>query len=291
MKIKKNIPYILSAAITAALLTFETIVSPNINQQSSKLNDFKTKYNISWCKESVYDIQKQKIEEKVQLLIANYIDNALNGTKRIIENKNKTGYSSAVRKELPGAPIHQHCLYGQYTQLNRAMQQMGDTIQIIPTANNAHMSTSSFKKYMTKLYGNQQYPNSIHRGHLYTTDAEYNRALEHYINTKTKNQKDPTNKSRDKLIKEFERNNYCASKLNPGTIIIVSSGHAVMYLGQGIIKNKKFISTKKGQAVCCSYNAEHTAIYLAYWDTKKSFATDLQNIITQKHLAQLVKTR
>lgn len=288
MKIKREFPYFLSAAMIVVFLASYAIPSRYTSDQLL----FKTKYNISAHQETEYDLQKQEIEGKVEQLITTYIDNAINGVQRIIDNKKKVGYVSAVRKELPGAPAKLHCLYGQYTQLNRALEQMGDTIQIIPKTSNAHMATNSFKHYMSKLYNNQEYPNSIHQGHLYATDAEYNRALEKYISSKICKQKsEAQNDLHDKYVQEFKKNNYCATELNPGTIIIVSSGHAVMYLGQGTIKNNKFVSDPNGRAICCAYNAEHTAIYLSEWDVTKSFAADIQNIATQKYYAQLTKSR
>ena len=286
MKIKRNIPYFLSAIIIATLLSFDAAILENDNNTKfGDLNDFKQKYSISYHQEADYNLQKQEIKEHVEQLITTYVDNAVNGAKRILENKKDKGYVSAVRKELPGAPACQHCLYGQYTQLNRALQQMGDTIQIIPTANNAHRATNSFKRSMTKLYDNPNYPNSIHRGHLYMSDKEYTQALNRYIATKTRGQTDTT--LCKKYTKEFEKGNYCAEHLNPGTIIIVNSGHAIMYLGIGRIQNKEFIPDKKGQPVCCAYNSEHTAMLLSYWEVNNSFAADIQNIATQKYLAQL----
>lgn len=288
MKIKRNIPYFLSATIIAILLSFDAITLQDNDTRLVDVKEFKPKYTISAYKEAIYNIQKQEIEERAEQLITNYVDNAVNGAKRIIENKKKKGYMSAVRKELPGAPARRHCLYGQYTQLNRALQQMGDTIQIIPTVNNAHMATSSFKRSMTKLYDNPEYPNSIHRGHLYVSETEYNRALNRYVTARAHGQSDTT--LQEKYTKEFEKNNYCAAHLNPGTIIIVNSGHAIMYLGIGRIQNKEFIPDEKGQPICCAYNAEHTAMRLSNWKINRSFAADIQNIVTQKYLAQ-IKTK
>jgi len=266
--------------------------SASYDQDSSASNaKFEQKYSMSAHLENEYDLQKQKIEAKVHQLISTYIDNAVNGAKRILESKKQSGYSSAVRRELPGAPSHAHCLYGQYTQLNRAIAKAGDTIQIIPIANNAHMATSSFRRNMANLYDNLEYPNSIYSGHLYTTDNEYNKALNTYLSTKTRDKNGNTDSLRTHYTQEFEKNNYCTSKLNPGTIIIVSSGHAVMYLGQGEIKNQEFVPCADGQAICCSYNKEHPAIYLNVWDTKNSFAADIKNIATHKYLAQLEKSR
>lgn len=293
MYLKKIFPYVIAIP---TLLSVNALASYEGEASSDFTKRFEQKYKASDTLETEYDLQKQMIEYKVQQLITTYIDNAVNGAKRILESKKHTNYLSAVRKELPGAPSDKkrgtvHCLYGQYTQLNRAIQEIGDTIQIIPNTNNAHMATSSFKRNMSQLYDNPEYPNSIHRGCLYATDTEYTKALNKYLSTQTNNKKGDADSLRTHYTKEFEKNNYCASTLNPGTIIIVSSGHAIMYLGQGEIKNNEFVPDENGQAICCAYNHEQTAIYLRTWDTKNSFAADIQNIATQKYYAQLVKTR
>ena len=293
MKFKKVIQYILTAI---AFVPFDAIVPYAADKSYDESTEFSNLYNTSFHFEQEYKLTKYFVETKTKKLINTYIDYAVNGTKRIIENKNKTGYQSAVRKELPGAPCNAahgtlHCLYGQYTQLNRAISAMGDTVQIIPSVNNAHMATSSFKRYMTKLYDNPEYPNAIYHGHLYSTSTEYNKALNNYITTKMHGKTGNLDSLRNKYIKDFKANNYCANDLNPGTIIIVSSGHAFMYLGQGEIKNKEFVPDKNGQAVCCSYNKEQPATLLSYWNTNNSFAADIKNIATQKYYEQLVKSR
>ena len=235
-----------------------------------------------------YETKKKLATEKATLLMDKYIDNAVSGTQRIIsakENENKT-YIRAVQSELPGAPRNArqgtlHCLYGQYTQLNRAIKSLGDTIHIIPvTDDNAHMSSSAFKKHMTKLYDNQEYPNAIYSGQLYTSSKEYTKALNRYF----KRNHATSDELQEKYTQEFNKKNYCVKSLNPGTIIIVNSGHAIMYLGQGRIKNGYFVPDEKnGRAICCTYNAEHAAIPLTTWNTHNSFAADIQNIATKKY--------
>jgi len=285
MKFKKIVPYVLGAMLA---LPLGAITSHNKDKENTETNKFETKYKISAIKESLYNLEQKVIEEKVELLISNYIDNAVGGAKRIIANQKKNGYRSAVRRELPGAPVSQHCLYGQYTQLNRAIEQVGDTIQIIPKIGNSHMATNSFKRCMTKMYDNPNYPNSIYKGRLYTTQEEYTKARNRYIYSRMHSKKD-TMGLHDKYTKDFAKNNYCVTDLNPGTIIIVSSGHAVMYLGIGKIKNDEFVPDENGRAVCCAYNGEHTAIYLSYWDTNNAFSADIQNIATQKYITMLEK--
>lgn len=283
MKLGKIITYVLLGTATVFPLG---VVKPNSNKDK---DEFKELYSAHALREDTYDLDKEKIDAKVRLVMENYIDNAISGTKRIIANQNKKGYSSAVRKELPGAPVSHHCLYGQYKQLNRALEQFGDSLQVIPQNSNAHMSTSNFKSAMAKLYNNDEYANSIHRGRLYNSKKEYDKSLDKFVAQKTYGKQNVSDSLRNVYVSQFEKYNYCASDLNPGTIIIVNSGHAVMYLGIGKIKNNEFVPDENGEPVCCAYNREHPAIYLSCWSTSSSFAADIQNIITQKYYAQLEK--
>ena len=285
MKLGKIITYIILGTATV----FPLGIAKPYNDKNKNKEEFQDLYSANTSREDTYDLDKEKIDAKVRLVMENYINNAIDGTKRIIANKNKKGYSSAVRKELPGAPVSQHCLYGQYTQLNRALEQFGDSLQVIPKSSNAHMSTTNFKSAMTKLYNNNEYANSIHRGRVYNYEKEYNKSLEKFVAQKTYGKQNVSDSLRNVYVSEFERKNYCASRLNPGTIIIVNSGHAVLYLGIGKIKNDKFVPDENGEPVCCAYNREHPAIYLSCWSTSSSFAADMQNIITQKYMAQLEK--
>lgn len=289
---KKTLPYFFTVTV---LLSSSALASYDKSGDSHKTNKFEIVDSLSsGTTEVPYDIKKQIAENKAIELVTKYIHNAVSGAKRILVSKKKTGYLSAVRKELPGAPVNPehtfHCLYGQYTQLNRALNQMGDTIQIIPQTYNAHMATSSFKQQMTKLYDNEEYPNSIHRGHLYANETEYNTALNKYLSIKTKNKTGDIDSLRTKYTEDFEKNHFCANQLNPGSIIIVSSGHAIMYLGIGRIENNQFVPDETGTAICCGYNCEQTATSLKSWNTDKAFAADIQNIATQKYYTMLTKT-
>ena len=292
MKFKKIFPYFLTVT---AFLSSNALASYTNETNPRKVIKFELIDTVSGKTEAEYDLQKQIAENKAIKLVTNYIDNAINGANRILASKKKTSYPSAVRKELPGAPINSehswHCLYGQYIQLNRTITEIGDTIQIIPRTHNAHMATSSFKQQMTKLYKNEEYPNSIYSGHLYSTDKEYDKALNRYLTIKTKGKTENIDSLRTKYTADFEKNNFCASSLNPGSIIIVSSGHAIMYLGQGRIENNQFVPDANGSAICCSYNAEQPATCLSTWNTDKAFAADIQNIATTKYYAMATKTR
>ena len=217
-----------------------------------------------------------------------YVNKAVSGAQRIMQDKKHKNYVHAVQSELPGAPRTPghtwHCLYGQSTQLNRALNELNDTIQIIPKTNNAHQASSTFIDQMTKLYSGPEYQNALYRGHLYVTRQEYERALNKYLRVNMrKTDATKANSLRAELTQKFAKNNFCATTLNPGTIIIVNSGHAVMYLGQGKVKNGDFIPDANGTAICCSYNAEHTAIELNTWPTSQAFAADIHNIAIVKY--------
>jgi len=288
MRFKRIVPYFFTLSMFLSIGGTKPY-SAKLNKGGQK--DFEPKYQTSAIVKAKYDLNKQSIEYKVEQLINTYIDNAVSGTQRIIKSTQKYGYHKAVREELPGAPISKcgtlHCLYGQYLQLNRAMNQIGDTIQIIPNINNAHMATLSFKHQMNKLYNTPEYQNSIYQGHLYTNKTTYQTALNKYVNNNIKGKTDDIDSLRTLYTEKFTQTNYCATQLNPGSIIITSSGHAIMYLGQGNIQNKEFVPDPNGEAICCSYNKEHPAINLSHWDTKNTFTADIKNIATQKYFAQL----
>ena len=241
-----------------------------------------------------YDMRREQIDARVSELIRTYIDNAVDGTRRILANKKKLGYIRAVQKELPGAPHSArhgtlHCLYGQSTQLKRALAKLNDSIKIIPSIDNAHQSSLAFKRQMAKLYDNPKYPGAIRRGNIYTTDAEYNRALERYLSKTLRGKHGNLDSLRSVYTADFAKNNYPASALTPGAILIVGGGHAVMYLGQGRIVNSVFVPDANGSAVCCSYNAEHAAISLNVWNTHNTFAADIAKIASVEYENELAR--
>jgi len=290
--LKKTFPYCLSLA-TFMFVGTNSYIPHEVKAATNKIFHFEN-ISLNAHIETYYNAYlKKNADYKAELLIDKYIDNSISGTNRIIENKKTKGYLKSVRSELPGAPYNKsqgtlHCLYAHYTQLNRALTDLNDTINIIPTTYNAHQSSLSFKQQMTKLYDNPEYDDAIHRGHLYATDTEYNRALNKYLGTKMRNKRcDNLDSLRAEYVKNFENNNYCATMLNPGTIIIVNSGHAVMYLGQGKIKNNEFVSDSNGTAICCAYNTEHPAVRLTIWKTTKSFSADIHKIAKKRYEQEL----
>lgn len=282
--------------LTAALLV---LTSPSGPGAASSNSVFKDQYKLSARMESDYDtkILQETVSCKVAGIMDDYIENAVSGISNIMEDKKNKGYIRAIQAELPRAPHRggrtYHCLYGQYVQFNRALKENDVPTDVIPTVHNAHQSTSSFIHEMTKMYGDSnEYPGAIHRGHLYPTRSEYNRALNNYVAKKILNR---SNVNKDSLrtvyTEQFNKNNFDASSLNPGSIIVVDGGHAVMYLGQGIIRNNQFVSDTNGTAIVCAYNLEHKAIKLGVWPTNHASAVDLRKIITVKLRENLRATR
>ncbi|MBR6838105.1 MAG: hypothetical protein IKM94_00860, partial [Alphaproteobacteria bacterium] len=66
---------------------------------------------------------KEKIDAKAQELCDTYIANVLQGQKNIKSSKKR--HASAVLDEFPGASVRWYCIFGQYTQLNRALESLG----------------------------------------------------------------------------------------------------------------------------------------------------------------------
>lgn len=281
--------------LTAVLLVVTTPSGPGA---ATSKNAFRDQYKLFACMESDYDIKnlQDTVDYKVDRIMGTYIENAVSGVRNIMKNRKNKGYIRAIQNELPGAPHRGgrtfHCLYGQYTQLNRALEENNEPTDIIPTVYNAHQSTSSFVNQMTKMYDNSEYSGAIHRGHLYTTRSEYNRALNKYVNEKMPKNFNGNKDSLRSVYKEkFNKDNFCASSLNPGAIIIVDAGHAVMYLGQGKIKNNQFVCDTNGTAIVCAYNVEHPAIQLSSWRTNHASAFDMEKIVEERIRAEMVRTQ
>lgn len=235
-------------------------------------------------------IVQQKINDKAKNLCDTYIDFVLQGQTNI---KSRHGeYYAAVRKELPGAPLGWHCMFGQYMQLNRALDKMGDTITLVPfTSRNA---CPTFRSEMRKKYSAPEYAGAIHNGKMFRSDAEYNRALAAYL--KHHHVTDSTNEQkRNSVIARFEKNNFKASCLHPGTIIIVqhnntpSNTHAIMYVGRGRVENDKFIADDNGGFIYAGYNNESVGDIFKTYNTNHIFAADIYDIAVVDYAKELNK--
>lgn len=229
-----------------------------------------------------------KIDAKARELCDTYIDFVLQGQQNI--KSRRGGYYAAVSKELPGAPLGWHCIYGQYIQLNRALEKMGDTITLVPfTSRNA---CPTFRSEMRKKYSAPEYNGAIHNGKMFRSDAEYNRALAAFL--KHNHITDSVDaQKRNSVIARFEKNNFKASCLHPGAIIIVqhnntpSNTHAIMYLGRGRIENDKFVADENGGFIYAGYNNESVGDIFKTYNTNHIFAADIYNIARVDYAKEL----
>ena len=235
---------------------------------------------------------QDKIDKKAQELCDTYIEFVLQGQKNI--KNNKARYRRAVQQELPGAPMTPghtwHCIYGQYTQLNRALKSLGDTITLIPY--DGRNACPAFRTEMQKKYSGTEYAGALHSGKMFKSDNDYNRAMNAYLKYNHINDSTPDDK-RNAVIARFEKNNFKASDLHPGTIIIVqhnnasSNTHAIMFLGRGRVENGEFIEDKNGKFIYAGYNNESVGDIFTTYNTNRIFAADIYNIASVSYAKEL----
>ncbi len=229
-----------------------------------------------------------QIKEKAEELCNTYIDLVLRGQENI--KSRKGGYGNAVRKELPGAPVGLHCMYGQYTQLNRALYALGDTMKLIPRDGRA--SCPSFRTEMRKKYSGNEYAGVIHSGKMFKSESDYNHALEAFLKHRKVTDSTP-DAEREKVIAQFEKNNFLASALHPGAILIIQKSsdpnntHAIMYLGRGRVENDKFVEDPNGKFIYAGYNNESIGDIFATYRTDHIFAADIYGIALVAYAKEL----
>ncbi len=295
MKFKKIFPYVIATATLFAprIAGAHKNVSHNDAQKTSVeipvFNKLIANDTINWSATKQYDISS-----KVSKLTQTYINKSIAGQKRIRENRTKHGYTAAVRAELPGAPVNLHCLYGQYTQLQRALKELGDTLTIIPQNNNAHKSCPAFIKEMQKKYDAPEFDGAIHSGYVYKTDAEYESALAKYLTKALSGVKNNIDSARQALIKRFAKTHYSIESLAPGTIMIVppSRGaqptHAVVYLGRGFVRDGQFVADTNGNHMYSGYNNEQILGLFEIWDMSNVFSADISKIVAVMYEQELI---
>ena len=222
------------------------------------------------------------LEDKADELCDVYIGNMLRSQAKLKPLMGKRGYGSAVRSELPGAPVGAHCVYGQYTHLSNALEEQGDTIKIIPYG--AHAACVSFKRLMQQKYGGNEYPYCICSGVMYASDHLYNVALEKYLLQNNVGENTPDS-IRKKYIEKFASRNFSADGLDAGAILIVpryrgskNKFHAIMYLGRGCVRNGKFVADPNGGHVYTGHNRENMGDLFNAFDTSNVFAADIRKI-------------
>lgn len=240
--------------------------------------------------ETTLPSQQDRINQKAQELCDTYIDLVLQGQENI---KNAKGsHRNAVLREFPGAVPRWYCIYGQYTQLNRAVSEMGDTLHLIPFS--ARHACPTFRSEMKKKYGGVEYAGALHNGKMFKSDVAYNQALQAFL--KHNHVTDSTPDSiRNKVIAKFEKNNFSAELLHPGAILIIqksatpSNTHAVMFLGRGHVVKGEFVPDANGQFIYAGYNNESIDDIFKVFNTNYIFAADILTIASVEYSKELQK--
>lgn len=287
MKFKWTLPYILFGT---------SIVTPNTSSGALNSDDYSVtineNYNIYEFAMRMDSIQKAnernlkiKTEQRADSLCDAYIENMLTAQKKIKPLIGKSGYRTAVRRELPGAPVGQHCMFGQYTHLTRAQDEIGDTTTIIPDC--ARMACTEFKKQMRAKYADM--PDCIHEGVMFESDSAYNVALQKYLG-KSKIDENSSDSVRRDAVNRFATKNFSADRITPGSIVIVprfrnsrSAFHAVMFLGRGYIKDGNFVPDSAGQHMYAGHNRENIGNLFDTYNMTNVFVADIKNIAMTRY--------
>lgn len=273
MKFKKVLPYFLFGSL---FVTTPQFVESGYSTAGKSLF---YKYSLH----KYFYVEPYSIaEQKTNKLINTYLSNVLNGQQNIKQNTHIKGYRSAVKSELPGAPVGLHCLFGLYTELNRALQAYDDTICIIPK--NANMSCPQFRYTMKKKYPSAEYPSCIHFGKLFKSNKEFETAWQNYVKFNQING-GKNSEQYKKARSLFEQKFFSIENLNPGTIFIIqhnphspNNTHAVVFLGRGKIEGNAFVPDSNGNYMVAGFNNESIVPLFKTFNTNNIFAADIQKI-------------
>ena len=292
MKLIKIIPYAMFGSILFAG-SGQSSTNQNttnaIKQDTLYTKKYKTELVMPTQSEHITAMNNMYLDSKTDTLVDTYVSNMLRAYETLNPLLGKNGYSAAVRKELPGAPVGQHCVWGQYTQLSRALTEMGDTLTIIPK--DARTACVQFKSKMREKY--QDTPNCIHEGRIFESDSAYNVALHRFL-LKQQISMDTPDSVRQSAEQKFADKNFSADSLAPGTILIVprhrgsrNAFHAIMLLGRGRIENKQFIPDSTGRHIYVGHNRENLGDLFKIYDTSNVFAADTRSIVRNEYAKEL----
>ena len=293
MNFKQVVPYVLAGSLFIGAprqAKAQTAPQEQLFNEGELLADADTRQLTFKYFEKV--LNNRFLEKKAQKLCDAYQSNMLRALNKLQPLVGKRGYYAAVRKELPGAPVGQHCMYGQHTQLSRALSEMGDTLNIIPQE--ARAKCTQFKACMAKKYKNRT-EDCIYEGKLYESEEDFGRAIDKYLAARNidNNTQDSV---RNAALDAFAAKNFCADELNPGTILIVPRYrgsrrhfHAIMYLGRGKVENKKFIPTPDGRHIYTGHNRENIGDLFNTYDMSNVFAADIKHIAKYEYGQELLK--
>lgn len=240
---------------------------------------------------SPYAITQSRLTARAENTCDMYIENMLAAQKRLNPKIGTRGYRAAVRKELPGAPVGLHCMYGQYTQLMRALNENGDTLTIIPKGGKS--ACIAFKDQMRRKYSRPEYAGTIKEGRAFESDSAYSAELAKYL--ERRGITDSTEAARrDAAIAEFAKHNFSLAHINPGSIMIVprfrgskSKFHAIMFLGEGRVEAGEFVPGATGKYMFTAHNRERIGDIVQNFDMSNVFSADIEQILQVEYAKEL----
>jgi len=285
---RKIFPYLLLGS--AALFNHNSADAQNTSQAGPVISK-ELIANASYSYRTQYNCRQQRLIARAENTRDMYMDNMLGAQKRLSPKLKTKGYHAAVRQELPGAPVGLHCMYGQYTQLMRALNQNGDTLTVIPTG--AKSACTQFKEQMRRKYSKPEYADVIKEGRVFESDSAYNAALDTFLA-----QRGLTGTSNPEKVAaaktEFAKRNFSADHVNPGSIWIVprfrgakNKFHAIMFLGKGRLENGEFIPDSNGRYMYTAHNSERIGDLFKNWDMSNVFSADIEKILTVEYGKEL----
>ncbi|MDW2958362.1 MAG: hypothetical protein R8M37_00950 [Alphaproteobacteria bacterium] len=289
MKFKWTLPYVLFGA--------SALVSGGLSAQYPDKELLKTSNDLlttnvdtallAYASNMTYDIDAESeynnlfLDAKAENLCYNYTNNVTESLSRIKGKRGTSGYYTSVRKELPGAPAGKHCLYGQYVNLDRALDNANDTLTIIPKS--AKASCKMFKSEMRKKYSGKEYAGCIMEGNCFESDSLYKVAFNAFM----KKQKIQKGDKFDYVTTamDFSKKNFSADELAPGTILIVprrrgarNQFHAIVLMGRGRVENGKFVPDNTGRHIYAGLNRENIGDLFKSYDMTFVFAANTEKI-------------
>ncbi len=228
---------------------------------------------------------------KAKNLRLSYVGNVLDTQQKIAPYRGTRHYRMAVLNEMPSAPVGRHCVYGQYTQLMRALSENGDTLTIVPL--NGGRACTEFKNQMRNKYRGPEYAGCIHEGRAFESDSAYNKALMEYLRKNGVDENIPSPK-RQIFTEKFARTNFSAEQIAPGSIWIVpryrgstTKFHAIMFLGRGKIVNGNFVETKDGKFLYAGFNRESIGDVFKTYDMSNVFSASVEDIASIEYDKEL----
>jgi len=294
---QKVVPYILMGS--AAMLGHNsanaqnlTVKDPNLPKVEIQLpTHLITKISETYTLHEQYVAAHFRLIARAEETRDKYMENMLDAQKRLGPKIGTRGYRAAVRRELPGAPVGRHCVYGQYTQLMRALNENGDTLTVIPQ--DAKSACNAFKTNMRAKYSKPEYDGAIREGRAFASDSAYNVALEKYL-ARHGITTDSADEKRNRLAEEFAKHNFSLAHVNPGSIMIVprfrgskTKFHAIMFLGEGRIESGEFIPDATGHYMFTAHNRERIGDLIETWDMSNVFSADIEKILQVEYTKEL----